>query len=556
MRYLVAVALACALCTLFTSRVAASPRRLIAVRVVEISGDQAYLTPGSAAGLRAGSRVRIGDLERRVERTSSSYAVVSARRLRVGDRGVAQRSVGERTTAELPTPRALDAFADQWPVAVLPATTQHPTPVPLGGRLDARPRKVDATLTASGSTIVPLEGDRDPMGRAELRGRLVASPSDELPLTLSADVAVQRWFGAYATGVASGDPRPWLRVRELTFSLGVPDGYRAEVGRLRYAAVNLGPLDGGRFEAARIGPLRIAAFGGLLPDPIDNRVDRGAGRFGAEFSLRGDRPELHSSLAMVLSGSVYDGKFDERRMHVEGQVRPAEHRVSAYADVANFDDDNPWGRPVVDLTAAGADFDLRFGKGRIGGRFDMRRPERSYWLSNALPSTWLCASSAALVSGIPCVGGDDKRYVGQGWGGLDFDVAQVDVGGSWAGSSDKELGQHGLGYATVRVPRIEGRYDVAIGGSYEGGTLLKSSAAARADFGVGWLDDKVHLNLYYRPARKQYQASLEGFWEHGLGAALRVQPSAAFALDLFGDTRLGDVDLVLVMMALSYRLQH
>jgi hypothetical protein len=133
---------------------------------------------------------------------------------------------------------------------------------------------------------------------------------------------------------------------------------------------------------------------------------------------------------------------------------------------------------------------------------------------------------------------------------------QVDVGGSWAGSNDEELGQHALGYATVRVPRIEGRYDVAIGGSHEGGTLLQASTAARAEFGVGWRDDTVHLNLYYRPARKRYQASIDELWEHGLGAALRVQPSAAFALDLFGDARLGDADLVLVMMALSYRLQR
>lgn len=556
MRRRLGLALAFLVACLAPGRAHASPRRLVQVRVLEISGDNAYLSAGSAAGLRAGSRVRIGDLERRIERTSSNFSVVSARRLRVGDKGVAQRSSGERTTEQLPKPRALEAFQDQWPAVVLPASTQHPTPVRLGGRLDARPRSVDATLSAMGSALVPLEGDRDPLGRAELRARMIAAPLNELPLTLSADVAVQRWFGSYATGVATGDPRPWLRVRELSFGFGHQGGYRAEVGRLRYAAVNLGPIDGGRFEAARFGPLRIAGFGGLLPDPLDNTFSRGAGRFGAEFDLRSERPRLRTDFAMVLQGSVFDGKLDERRLHFRGQVRPGEHRVGAYADVSKFDEDNPWDRPSVDLSAAGGDFDLRFGGARFGGRFDMRRPERSYWLQNTFPATWFCMTTAALVPDVRCVGGDDKRYVAQVFGGFDLTTVQVDIGGSWAGSSDKELGQHTMGHATVRIPRVAGRYDLAFGGSQEGGTVVKSSSAGRADFGVGWLDETVRLNLYYRPAYRRYQASLGGFLEHGFGAGLHVAPVPEVALDLYGDGRFGDVDLALVMLAVTYRLQR
>jgi hypothetical protein len=113
-----------------------------------------------------------------------------------------------------------------------------------------------------------------------------------------------------------------------------------------------------------------------------------------------------------------------------------------------------------------------------------------------------------------------------------------------------------MGHATVRIPRVAGRYDLAIGASHEAGTLLKSNSAGRADFGVGWLDETVRLNLYYRPAYRRYQASLGAFLEHGFGAGLHVAPVPAFALDLYGDGRIGDVDLALVMLAVTYRLQR
>ncbi|MET0342812.1 MAG: hypothetical protein ABW252_17525 [Polyangiales bacterium] len=550
MRGLRALALVLA-CWLAHGAARADVRAEVVVRVLEIAGGKAYLSAGTSAGLRVGSRVHFGATERRVERATGSFAVVSARRLRVGDRGVARKAGAESEAARLPPPRPLAAFVDQWPAAQKPSARQRPRPVPLGSPV-AVGRTVDASLTASGSALVPLDGETDAVGRAELRARVLARPVERFPLELAADVGVQRWLGRYASGVATGDPRPLLRVRELRVSLGEADGFRAELGRLRYAAASLGPLDGGRFEAARIGPVRIAGFGGLLPEPIDGRFARNAGRFGAEVAVRDEDHALRPELTLVASGSVFDGRIDERRLYAQGALWPGDHRIGSYAELSRFDADNPWKRPTLDLTGAGVDFDLRFARARLGGRFDARKPERSYWLARTFPDTWLCGTSRVDVR---CAGGDDTRYVAQGWGGVSLGSAELDAGGSWAGSSDARLGQHALGYATLRLPRI-GRYDLAIGGSHEGGSLLRASTAGRADVGASFVDERVHLSVYYRPARKTYLASLDGIWEHGAGASLHVMPTDALTLDLYGDLRMGDVDAAVVMLSVMYRLRQ
>ena len=538
-------------CLLGAARVRAEAPRPVPVRVIEIAGGSAFLSAGTGQGLRVGSPVLFGALERRVERATRSYAVVSARRLRVGDRGLGHGVAAEGELARLPKPRPPSAFVGQWPVLELPSTRQHPMHVPLGGPLSA-PRGMDASLTATGTALVPRERERAVVSRAELRARISTQPTPDLPLRLVGDVAVQRWFGRYATGIASSDPRPWLRVRELSVELGKLDGYRAQLGRLRYAAVNLGPLDGGRFETAHWGRLRVAAFGGLLPDPVDGRFARDAGRFGAELSLRDERLTLRPELTIVVQGSTFDGRLDERRLYAQAALWPGEQRVGAYAEATRFDADNPWGRPTLDLTSAGADVDLRFGGTRLGGRFDMRKPERSYWLARTFPDGWLCGTSRVDVR---CSAGDDTRYLAQGFGGLGIGRAQLDVGASWAGSSEAALGQHALGHATLRLPRV-GRYDLAFGGSHEGGSLLRASSAVRTEVGVRWLDEAVHLSVYYRPARKRYAASLAGLWEHGTGVSLHVAPTPALTLDLFGDVRIGDVDAALVMLSAMYRMRR
>ncbi len=555
MRRMLLALLGCLLWSVISTGLAhAKPLKRVAVRVVDIAGGNAYLSAGTDRGLRRGTIVRFGKLERRVEQASKSFAVVPARSLRIGSRGNAQVStVTEGTVERLPSPRPAEAFFGQWPAAVLPATQQRPEYVPLGA-MRARPQVVDAALSAGGAGLIPLDGKTDAVARAEMRARMRVTPVADFPLALAADVALQDWSGRYATGVANGDARPLWRVRELALGVGHSDGYRAELGRMRYAAANLGMLDGARMETAHIGPLRLASFGGLLPDPVDGNVASGAGRFGLELNARGENTALQPELTVVMQASVFEGRIDERRLYARTQLWPGEHRVSGYAEASAFDADNPWLRREVDLTAAGADFDLRFSALHVGGRFDMRKPERSYWLERSFPATWLCASAAALDRNVACSGGDDTRYVAQAFAGYGLGALQVDLGGSWAGSSQAELGQHAMGYGTLRFIGIGDRYDLAIGGSQEGGSLLLSSSAVRADVGAGFLDERVRVSFYYRPAYRRYQASVSGLWEQGGGASLHIAPIPVLAFDLYADTRLGDVDAAMVMLNMLYRL--
>ena len=539
---------------LLAGRAHAQDARRVDVRVVDIAGGQAFLSAGTGKGLHVGTKVQFGKLQRRIEHTSHSYAVVSARGLRLGARGVARVTAGEQEASEkLPTPRALSTFAGVWPDPVLPASQQHPKLVSLGNMRDQDSR-VDAALSATGVGFLPLDGATEAVGRAELRGRMDAQVLADFPLYFAGDVALQQWFGRYTTGIASGDPRPILRVRELSLTLGHEDGYRAQAGRLRYAAINLGPLDGARVDAARWGPLRVSGFGGLLPDPISNQAATGAGRFGLELDLLGARYASRPELTVVLQGSVFNGKLDERRLFAQGQIWPGDHRIGGYVEVSGFDGDNPWNRPGVDLTGAGVDSELRFSRVRLGARFDMRKPERSYWLANSFPSTWLCSSTSIGDPALPCTKSDDTRYVGQGFAGYDWDAASLDLGGTYAGSSQQDLGHNAIGYTTLRFPHVAGRYDFALGATQEAGSLLLSQTTMRGDFGVGFKQERVRLSLYYRPAYRRYQASLSGLWEQGFGAALHVAPVPVLAFDLYGDLRIGDVDMALIMLNALVRL--
>ena len=54
------------------------------------------------------------------------------------------------------------------------------------------------------------------------------------------------------------------------------------------------------------------------------------------------------------------------------------------------DELNPWQAPRFEVSAAGLDASVRVGLFQIAGRFDMRLPERSLWLTSYLPLGYLC----------------------------------------------------------------------------------------------------------------------------------------------------------------------
>jgi len=523
----------------------------LAVEVIELSGGEAYLSSGNARGLRVGTTVRFGRKQRRVLRANRLYAVVSAAGLRLGSRGTALIAPASPSDKRLPEPRALSAFAGQWPVTASPAALQHPKRVRISTLTAAR-SKNDASLSTSAVGFVPLRDGDPAAGRADLRARIRVSSDSRVPVEFRGDVAVQTWFGRYATGIATGDARPMLQARELALSLGAADDYRAHLGRLRYAAANLGPLDGARLEAARLGPVRLAGFGGLLPDPISGGIDSNTGRFGLELDVRSERDGSLPELTLVAHGSVFRGRMDERRLFASTQLWPGDHRLQAYAEAALFDRDNPWGRPSVDLSAAGADMDLRFGAVRLNARVDMRKPERSYWLAHSLPASWLC-STASVQAVTACAQSDDTRYLAQalvGWTGQDL-AAQLD--GAWMSSSDPALGRNAMLHALVRSARPLGPIDFGLGGSFETGNLLLTNLGLRANAGINVAEDRLRLTAYYRPARRFYTASLGARWEHGAGVGVHVSPTPALSLDLLGDARLGDANVLLGMLFVNYR---
>ena len=119
--------------------------------------------------------------------------------------------------------------------------------------------------------------DKDGSG-GQIEGQVVASfdrISDQ-PLAADVDAAV-RLFG---TGFDTGSRVP-LFVRAAMLRCGDANDPSLAVGRLRYAATSVGMLDGGR-AAFRTGHLELAAYGGLVPDPISGAPSSGASRFGAE----------------------------------------------------------------------------------------------------------------------------------------------------------------------------------------------------------------------------------------------------------------------------------
>ncbi|HEY5947215.1 MAG TPA: hypothetical protein VIV40_17045, partial [Kofleriaceae bacterium] len=140
----------------------------VAVKVTEVAGDVAYLTPGRAAGVVPGTKVRIKGRELVVVEVTEKTASVRSEpgALGVGDAGTAE--VSREAAAQLKLlakPRPAEAFTGQWPDPVLPATQQNPAAVSLGGgRSGARGR-----VTVIGQAFGGYQRGGDANGEASAR---------------------------------------------------------------------------------------------------------------------------------------------------------------------------------------------------------------------------------------------------------------------------------------------------------------------------------------------------------------------------------------------------
>jgi hypothetical protein len=502
---------------------AAPAQKKIAVKVVEIAGERAYLEPGAAAGLRPGQVVTIRGKKWRVVDVTDGHAAVELAAgggLAEGDKGSAMVAAEPAPPAPLPAPTPLDRFAGKWPDARHPADTQTPRRVPLGR---ARPPgAMRLAVVERGMIIWPVGEDAPgPVVTLELGARASFTPWRERPLALDADVSALVWLGE---GLGGPDAtHPAVRVRELRLRWGGPYQPRAAVGRLRWAAASVGLLDGARVGLPVGGGVSIAAFGGLVPDAIDGRPSTDAARFGVELAIDRPRSPWQPRATLTVHGSTWMGSLDERRLSVTAAVTRGPLDLSGYAEVSSFPADTPWGGEPVELTAGGADVALGGPRLHATLHVGMRQPERSRFLLAALPQGYVCtAAPQAPGTPEPCDGAGNERVDAAAGVGFTGEHVAVDAGAAVTGMVEGELAEDRSLFAGVRLFDLFGRGRVELAGAVTQSSFI-DAVTARIAVGArsGWVDGAI----YYRPELLAYDGSVDIWLEQRAGVELALAPT-------------------------------
>ena len=546
---------------------AASGRR-VTVKVVEIAGRRAYVTPGEAAGVGVGSVVVLRDRRYRVVGATAKHAVIEmkGRELRVGMTGRADSSVQRSTVASLPKPKPLTAYENQWPEPVMPATKQTPEYIPLGSWSDRK--RIDlAVSTNVGGTIALSDGES--FGRASLRTRFHAEPFEQ-PVFFDVDFAVQSWFGGNIGNRPGSSSRPVVAIRDLQFGYGTALSPQVGLGRLPFVAVGVGQLDGVRVRSPSWAGFSIGAFGGTVPDPLDNRPTLDTTRFGVQLAYQNESLDSQPFIALSVHASTFTGdiderfiderlidtNIDERRLNAEFDVFPGDGRVAGHFELSMHDENNPWQAPRFEVSAAGLDASIRFGLFQIAGRFDMRLPERSLWLTSYLPLGYLCntvpdpASSAGEE--VVCLNSDDARY----FGGLDtsfsFTRLVFHAGASVVHSEAADQFEQISGYLQARVLRIADIMWADISVAAYARSFV-SDYAARLGLGVD-IRRVGELSVYYRPSLNQYNAAPSDWLQHSAGGILYLSLGHDLDLGVRVDGMFGeDVNVLVLGSNLTWR---
>jgi len=511
----------------------------IEVQVVQVAGTQAYLQPGASGGIHRGARVMISHKQYPVVETTDSYAAIEVGKDPPAELDRGQASIvgaEEEKPTQLPPPRPLSTWEHGWPQASAPADSQTARFVPLGGR--ERDRRWDVRLSMAAGGVLPLSGGGG-IGHAELNARVHAEPFHG-PGALDLDVSLQRWFAADLATRNGSDARPLLWLRELLLSRDVGAWY-AGIGRMRYAASTLGPLDGASARA-RVGEgLFVGAFGGLLPNPLSAEPSLDAQRFGVEASYSRPELELRPEAALVIHGSTFHGSLDERRISGTFGVYPGLSRIGGYFEVSNFSADNPWGAHPIELTAAGFDASARIGAFRAGARLDLLQPVRSRWLASFLPTSWLCRTVPTAGAGPePCDTSVSTRVVGTVDGGVEVGNVSLTVGGTATRDPTQTGGAPSASgaFAAGRIVRIAKIARVEASGSYSEATYLNMVSAWLGP-GATLLQDALDLSVYYRTASLRYRTGGASLLQNGVGAAAAIFPNSDIAFALQTEATVG-----------------
>ena len=545
--------IALALCLAAVSGVRAQAD--VALVVDDVAGGRAYVSPGEAAGLRAGGSARFGAQSFRILHVSKQSAVLDlgGKALKRGQRGSARAEhvQAERASKLSQKPRALGELQGQWPRATLPALAQHPRPVPLGPVEQAGRTRAFVSLGASGS--IPLSDPGSPWLRSELRARVRSEPWRALPLSLDADAALQLWAASGAGYSASSASRPLLRVRALELGYGREHGLYAAAGRLRYAAQNAGMLDGLKAQAPVAAGFSLAAYGGFVPDPLSGKPGTDAARFGGELAWEDLQLALRPRAALSAQGSHFDGALDERKLQANLDLFPGRSHAGAYAALSLFDRDNTLGARAQELSAAGASVETRFGEVELGARFDLARPERSRWLASLLPPGWFCTrrTTSNAADQDRCRSGD-ARYLAQADAAWHGERVRLGAGATWSRTLHADAEQL-AGFANVSVLRVLDELHLDASALAQTGSLLRSAAVS---IGAGSLLARGNLDvsLHYRPALTRYAADTGAFIEHGAGASLLWLLGRNVQLVLDADAISGrDLKVLLLQSMLQWR---
>jgi hypothetical protein len=524
---------------LVSATAAADP---VAVKVIDVAGGSAYLSPGRAAGIVPGTVIRLRGVEATVVEVTERTCVVrlDGARVAVGDAGTADVTPGAALAVKrLDPPRPAEAFVGQWRDPAPPATRQTPRRVPLDAGRAPRPGKLAVIGHAFG--VVDGAGST---GSAEARVIATYDLVPGRPLAADLDVAA-RWF---ADGF---DPRTRtpLLVRAAVVRYGARDDARLAAGRLPFAAAWLGMLDGIR-ASARLGALEVAGFGGLVPDPLSGKPDTGAARFGAELAYDAPTAAWQPRVSLAAHGSTWSGDLDERRLTLAGSAGRGALWLDGWAEAQQFAADNPWGARGVELTGAGATAEWRRRGVHAGVDLTFLRPERSLRLAAALPPEWLCTLTPQ--PGDACATGDwwAAATASLGWRTARWALDGVATLASTHREAREARGIERSGYVRGELAGDPVRWFAGLGGgtaSFASWTSVELGAAyaPRHD---------LDLAVAYRPEILDYAASTERQVLHSLLTDARLAVWAALDLALSATGTFGaDRDALTLLATFVWR---
>jgi hypothetical protein len=457
---------------------------------------------------------------------------------------------------QLPPPKPLSTWEHGWTAEAPPADQQQPKFVPIGEA--SRSRKWDAMLAFTAGGIAPFAGQPGAsIGYVQFDARVHAEPFS-VPAAFDFDGSLRFWAASDLSTRVGGTTRSYVWVRELLASYGNANGgWFAGLGRMKYAASTLGTLDGLRLQAPLGGGVTLAAFGGFLPNPLGSEIAVDAQRFGVE--ARWYRPDLgvRPEAALVIHGSMFQGKPDERRISAMFGVYPGRTRIGGHIEVSNFDPNNPWKASPVEITAAGLDDSVRVGPFELGSRIDFIEPERSYWLASYLPTTWFCRTvptTGTPTNQEPCDGASSMRAQGTLTMSYVKGIGAVTIGGTAMGDVSHGTEPRILGgYISGRLVRIAKVLRLELAANYSNATYIDMFGGT-AGLGISVLHDALDVSAYYRRTELAYASNDTFLEQNGFGGAIVLFPTSTVMATVQGEAITGnDFNGVYVFGTIAWR---